>query len=164
VVSPSHLPFPIRDFLDISYPFTGKVTHLSHYLFGADRVPLLISPFLTIAGWIDNYGNLITIRSGTERIVIIGRHKVSPSRRVVSFDILLQAAVDIMEKQGGSVADRPRMIAAGEILRGGQSLVFAPVGERFRLMRRYVAVCDAAQIHLILVLNLMQSSSYSSPA
>jgi hypothetical protein len=83
---------------------------------------------------------------------------------VSKFDILLQAAVDIMEKQGGSVADRPRMIAAGEILRGGQSLAFASVGERFRLMRRYVAVCDAAQIHLILVLNLMQSSSYSSPA
>ncbi|KAJ8580951.1 cytochrome P450 [Rhizopogon salebrosus TDB-379] len=79
------------------------------------------SPFLTIAGWIDNYGPLITICSGTERIAIIGRHK---------------AAVDIMEKQGGSVADRPRMIAAGEIFRGGQSLAFAPVGERFRLMRR----------------------------
>jgi hypothetical protein len=84
VVSPSHLPLPIRDFLDISYPFTGKVSHLSHYLFGAGRVPLLISPFLTIAGWINNYGPLITIRSGTERIAIIGRHKVSPSRRVVS--------------------------------------------------------------------------------
>ncbi|KAG1723318.1 hypothetical protein EDB19DRAFT_2043807 [Suillus lakei] len=34
--------------------------------------------FLTIAGWIDEYGPLITIRSKFERIVIIGRYKVSP--------------------------------------------------------------------------------------
>ncbi|KAJ8579865.1 cytochrome P450 [Rhizopogon salebrosus TDB-379] len=79
------------------------------------------SPCLTVARWIDEYGPLITIRSGTERIVIIGRHK---------------AAVDIMERQGGSVADRPRMVAAGEILSGGQNLAFAPVGDRLRLMRR----------------------------
>jgi hypothetical protein len=59
---------------------------------------------------------------------------------VSKFDILLQAAVDIMERQGGSVADRPRMVAAGEILSRGQSLAFTPAGDRFRLMRRYVAV------------------------
>jgi hypothetical protein len=59
---------------------------------------------------------------------------------VSKLDILLQAAVDIMERQGGSVADRPRMIAAGEIISGGQNVTFAPAGDRFRLMRRYVAV------------------------
>ncbi|KAJ8580950.1 cytochrome P450 [Rhizopogon salebrosus TDB-379] len=79
------------------------------------------SPVLTVAGWIDEYGPLITIRSGTERIVIIGRHK---------------AAVDIMEKQAGSIVDRPRMVAAGEILSYGESLTFAHVGDRFRRMRR----------------------------
>ncbi|OJA08119.1 hypothetical protein AZE42_08437 [Rhizopogon vesiculosus] len=41
-----------------------------------------------------------------------------------------------MEMQGGSVADRPRMIAAGEILSGGHNLVFTPVGGRLRQMRR----------------------------
>ncbi|OAX37091.1 cytochrome P450 [Rhizopogon vinicolor AM-OR11-026] len=81
----------------------------------------LRNPFLTVAEWVDEYGPLITIRRGTEKIVIIGRHK---------------AAVDIMEMQGGSVADRPRMVAAGEILSGGHNLVFTPVGDRLRQMRR----------------------------
>ncbi|KAG1748503.1 cytochrome P450 [Suillus paluster] len=31
-------------------------------------------PFLTVAGWLDEYGPLITIRLGTERVVVIGRH------------------------------------------------------------------------------------------
>ncbi|KAG2032860.1 cytochrome P450 [Suillus americanus] len=78
-------------------------------------------PFLTIAGWIDEYGPLITIRSTSERIVIIGRYK---------------AAVEIMENQGKFVADRPRMIAAGEMLSGGMSIALAPFGDRFRRMRR----------------------------
>ncbi|KAG2137958.1 cytochrome P450 [Suillus clintonianus] len=77
--------------------------------------------FLTIARWIDQYGPLITIRSGAEKIVFIGRH---------------HAAMDIMEKQGGSLADRPRMVAAGEILSGGLSVAFAPAGDRHRRMRR----------------------------
>ncbi|KAG1736247.1 cytochrome P450 [Suillus lakei] len=78
-------------------------------------------PFLTIAGWIDEYGSLITIRSKFERIVIIGRYK---------------AAVEIMENQGKLTADRPRMIAAGEIFGGGMSIAFSPFGDRFRRMRR----------------------------
>ncbi|KAG0701299.1 cytochrome P450 [Suillus ampliporus] len=77
--------------------------------------------FLTIGGWIDEHGPLITIRSGTEKIVIIGRHN---------------AAVDIMEKQGASLADRPRRIAAGEMLDGGLSILFTPAGSRLRRMRR----------------------------
>ncbi|OAX37092.1 cytochrome P450 [Rhizopogon vinicolor AM-OR11-026] len=77
--------------------------------------------FLTVAGWIDEYGPLITIRRGTEKIVIIGRHK---------------AAVDIMERQGGSVASRPRMVAIGEMLTGGLSITFAPIGDTLRRMRR----------------------------
>jgi hypothetical protein len=60
----------------------------------------------------------------------------------------MQAAVDIMEKQGGSIADRPRMVAAGEILSYGESLTFAHVGDRFRRMRRY-AVCGTIQITTI---------------
>ncbi|KAG2137961.1 cytochrome P450 [Suillus clintonianus] len=75
----------------------------------------------TIAGWIEQYGPLITVRSGTEKIVIIGRH---------------QAAVEIMEKQGGSLANRPRMIAAGELLSGGLFVAFTPAGDRHRRMRR----------------------------
>jgi len=46
--------------------------------------------------------------------------------------------IDIMEKQSGSLADRPRLIAAGEILGGGLSVAFASSGDRFRRMRRFV--------------------------
>ncbi|KAG1728981.1 cytochrome P450 [Suillus paluster] len=77
--------------------------------------------FLTIAGWIDEHGPLITLRSGFQKIVIIGRYK---------------AVVDIMESQGGSLADRPRKVAAGEIFSGGLGIASAPFGDRFRRMRR----------------------------
>ncbi|KAG1748761.1 cytochrome P450 [Suillus occidentalis] len=79
------------------------------------------NPFLTVAGWIDEYGPLVTIRAGTEKIVIIGRHK---------------AVMEIMEKQGGSLADRPHLTAAGEMLNGGLSIGLVPAGERWRRMRR----------------------------
>ncbi|KAG1743394.1 cytochrome P450 [Suillus lakei] len=75
---------------------------------------------LTVAEWIDEYGPLITIRSGLQNIVIIGRHK---------------AAVDIMEKQGVLLADRPH-VAAGEILTRGLALALSHAGDRFRRKRR----------------------------
>ncbi|KAG1743392.1 cytochrome P450 [Suillus lakei] len=78
------------------------------------------NPSLTVAKWIDEYGPLITIRSGIESVVIIGRHK---------------AAMDIMEKQGGLLADRPYS-AAGEILTHGLSIVLTHAGDRFRRQRR----------------------------
>ncbi|KAG2141066.1 cytochrome P450 [Suillus clintonianus] len=77
--------------------------------------------FLTIAGWINEHGPLITVRSGLGKVVIIGRYK---------------AAMDIMENQGGTLADRPRMIAAGELFGGGLSIAYTPFGDRFRRMRR----------------------------
>ncbi|KAG1718603.1 cytochrome P450 [Suillus lakei] len=77
--------------------------------------------FLTVAGWIDEHGPLVTIRFGTEKIIVIGRYN---------------AVVDIMEKQGGSLADRPRLVAAGEILCGGLSIIFTPAGSMWRRMRR----------------------------
>jgi NADH:ubiquinone oxidoreductase subunit B-like Fe-S oxidoreductase len=51
---------------------------------------------------------VVTIHSGTEKIVIIGRHNVSSfiPGCLIKAQVLLQAAVDIMEKQGASVADR----------------------------------------------------------
>jgi len=44
--------------------------------------------------------------------------------------------MDIMEIQGGTLADRPRMIAAGELFGGGLSIAYTPFGDRFRRMRR----------------------------
>ncbi|KAG1855085.1 cytochrome P450 [Suillus tomentosus] len=78
-------------------------------------------PSLTVARWIDEYGPLITIRLGMQNMVIIGRYK---------------AAMDIMEKQGRALADRPRFVAAGEILSRGLSLGFCRVGDRLRRLRR----------------------------
>ncbi|KAG1816780.1 cytochrome P450 [Suillus subaureus] len=77
-------------------------------------------PFLVIARWIDEYGPVITIRSGFEKIVYIGRYK---------------AAVDIMEHQGKSVADRPPWISLG-IASGGMGFGSAPFGDRLNRMRR----------------------------
>jgi len=51
-----------------------------------------------------------------------------------------------MEKQGKTLGDRPRMIAAGEMLCGGLSIAFAPAGARFRRMRRFVVVCTTVQV------------------
>ena len=80
-----------------------------------------------------------------------------------NLDILLQAAVDIMERQGASLTDRPRMVAIGEILSGGLSIAFAHAGDRLRKMRRYVTHITHI-VHPICILNVMQGTSYSSPA
>ncbi|KAG2062915.1 hypothetical protein BDR04DRAFT_1235623 [Suillus decipiens] len=77
--------------------------------------------FLAIVGWINEYGPLITLRSGLRKFVVIGSYK---------------AAMDIMENQGAALADRPRMIAAGEIFSGGQSFTSTPFGEKLRQKHR----------------------------
>ncbi|KAG1748411.1 cytochrome P450 [Suillus paluster] len=79
------------------------------------------NPCLTVGKWIDEYGPLVTIRVGPHKMVIIGRYN---------------AAVDIMEKHGSSLADRPRLVAAGDILTGGMSIILTHVGNRLRRMRR----------------------------
>ncbi|KAG2067030.1 cytochrome P450 [Suillus decipiens] len=76
--------------------------------------------FLTKARWIEEYGPLVTIRSGTQNIVIIGRYK---------------AAMDIMEKQGRISADRPNLVAA-EILAHGLTVGLSRAGDRLRQKRR----------------------------
>jgi len=81
-------------------------------------------PFLTVAGWINEYGPVITIRSRFKKIVYIGRYK---------------AAVDIMEGQGKSVADRPHIISAG-INNGGMGFGNGPFGDRLLRMRRALHV------------------------
>ena len=62
----SHLPLPLGDFggtLCSLFP-KSKVLHFTHcLLFNADCVLSSIRSFLTVAGWIDEYGPLITIRS-----------------------------------------------------------------------------------------------------
>ncbi|KAG1769952.1 cytochrome P450 [Suillus placidus] len=80
------------------------------------------------AEWINTYGPIISLRVGPGKVmVIIGRH---------------QESNDIMEKEGGLLADRPRAVAAGEILSRGLRMILAPAGEQFRRLRK------AAHTHL----------------
>ncbi|KAI0345185.1 cytochrome P450, partial [Trametopsis cervina] len=67
------------------------------------------------------YGPVFSFTQGKNIFVVIGRH---------------QAAVDIMQKHGIDVADRPRMVAAGDIVSGGMRLLMTPNGERLRRLRR----------------------------
>ncbi|KIM51186.1 hypothetical protein SCLCIDRAFT_1169199 [Scleroderma citrinum Foug A] len=79
------------------------------------------------AEWINQYGSVISLRLGPKVMIIIGRY---------------QESVDIMEKEGGLLADRPRNVAVGEIMSGGLRMILAPAGEQFRRLRR------AAHTHL----------------
>ncbi|KAI9461381.1 cytochrome P450 [Boletus coccyginus] len=69
----------------------------------------------------EEYGPVFTLRQGTRIFIIIGRHR---------------AALEIMEKQGASLADRPRSIAAAETLSGGMRVVVEGTGDRLRRLRR----------------------------
>ncbi|OAX41186.1 cytochrome P450 [Rhizopogon vinicolor AM-OR11-026] len=53
-----------------------------------------------------------------------------------------QESVDIMQKEGGLLADRLRAVAAGEMLSRGLRMILSPAGEQFRRLRR------AAHTHL----------------
>lgn len=94
--------------------------------------------------WTQQYGPVFTIRQGLTTTVVIGR---------------LQAAMDIMEKEGAATVDRPRNISAGETLSGGMRVVLTPAGERFKKMRRYVLSFYNAEPHLSPILR----SEYCGP-
>ena len=48
----------------------------------------------------------------------------------------IKAAIDIMEKENASLVDRPRAIAAGEILSGDMRILLLGRGERWRKLRK----------------------------
>ncbi|OJA19218.1 hypothetical protein AZE42_10896 [Rhizopogon vesiculosus] len=74
-----------------------------------------------IAQWINEYGPVISLNKGKDVLVIVGRY---------------QEAIDIMEKQGASLADRPRSVAGSEILGRGMRFVQIGSGERIRKFRK----------------------------
>ncbi|KAF8632721.1 hypothetical protein AX15_001718 [Amanita polypyramis BW_CC] len=90
-----------------------------HWLFG-NTIPKVYA-YRKFEEWTQEYGPVFSLRQGFNTIVVVGR---------------LQAAMDIMEKEGSNTADRPRIIAAGETLSGGMRLLMTPAGERFKKMRR----------------------------
>ncbi|KIJ62870.1 hypothetical protein HYDPIDRAFT_176296 [Hydnomerulius pinastri MD-312] len=77
----------------------------------------------TLAEWVAEYGPVMTLRQGSQVIIIIGR---------------MNAATEIMEKEGGSLVDRPRQVAAGEILSHDMRILMIPSGERFRRLRKAI--------------------------
>lgn len=90
-----------------------------HWLLG-NAMPKSYAPF-QFAKWTEQYGPVFSLRQGRGIFVVIGRH---------------QAAVDIMEKEGANLADRPRSIAVQETLSGGMRIVTENSGDRLRRMRR----------------------------
>ncbi|KAG2121266.1 cytochrome P450 [Suillus clintonianus] len=72
------------------------------------------------------YGPIVSFRQGSQVIIVIGSIEHRP----------YQAATDIMEKEGGSLVDRPRSIAAGEMLSRGMRILMARSGDRFRRLRK----------------------------
>ncbi|KAG0696776.1 cytochrome P450 [Suillus ampliporus] len=85
-----------------------------------NNMPKSFAPF-QYAKWTEEYGPIFSFRQGPSIFVVIGRH---------------QAAVDIMEKEGASLADRPRSVAAQETLSGGLRTLLEGSGERWRRLRR----------------------------
>ncbi|KAF8956228.1 cytochrome P450 [Flammula alnicola] len=71
--------------------------------------------------WTQEYGPVFSLRQGFSTTIVVGR---------------LQAAIDIMEKEGAYLVDRPQNIAAGETLSGGMRMLLTPAGDRFKKMRR----------------------------
>ncbi|KAG1843662.1 cytochrome P450 [Suillus subluteus] len=90
-----------------------------HWLFG-NLLPSA-NQSQQFAEWINTYGPIISLQIGPGRVmVIIGRH---------------QEANDIMEKEGGVLADRPRAVAA-EIVSRGLYMILVRPGEQFRRLRK----------------------------
>ncbi|KAF9235334.1 cytochrome P450 [Melanogaster broomeanus] len=77
----------------------------------------------TLADWVARYGPVISLRAGSRVIIVIGR---------------LDAATEIMEKEGGALVDRPRSVAVGEMLSNNMRIVAAGSGEQFRRLRKAV--------------------------
>ncbi|KAG1807981.1 cytochrome P450 [Suillus subaureus] len=85
-----------------------------------NTMPKSYAPF-QFARWTEQYGPVFSLKQGHRIFVIIGRH---------------QAAVDIMEKEGANLADRPRSIAVQETLSGGMRILLERSGEKLRRVRR----------------------------
>lgn len=70
--------------------------------------------------WTQEYGPVFSLRQGLETIIVVGRY---------------DAAIELMEKEGASMADRPRSVGAGDTLSGGMRVLLTPHGERLKKVR-----------------------------
>ncbi|KAK0184452.1 cytochrome P450 [Armillaria mellea] len=85
-------------------------------LFVGNSIPTT-DAFLQFEKWTQQYGPVFSMKQGSQTTVVVGRY---------------QAACDIMEKEGASLVDRPRSIAAGDTLSGGMRVLLTPAGQRLK--------------------------------
>ncbi|EGN92976.1 hypothetical protein SERLA73DRAFT_11095, partial [Serpula lacrymans var. lacrymans S7.3] len=78
------------------------------------------APF-KVAQWTKHYGPVFSLRRGGAVYVVIGRH---------------QAAVEIMERESASLADRPYFVSAGETLESGMRVHDIHSGPTLNKLRR----------------------------
>ncbi|EIW81679.1 cytochrome P450 [Coniophora puteana RWD-64-598 SS2] len=76
-----------------------------------------------LAALADQYGGAYTLSAGSNKFVVVASY---------------EAALEIMEKAGGSTADRPRAVVGGELMARSGRLIFEGVGDHFRTVRKAV--------------------------
>ncbi|KAG6915377.1 hypothetical protein DXG01_011778 [Tephrocybe rancida] len=89
------------------------------WLFG-NKIPSAFA-YRKFEEWTKEYGPIFSLRQGLTTIIVIGRY---------------DCAVEVMEREGAALVDRPLSIAAGETLSGGMRVLLTPAGERFKKMRK----------------------------
>ncbi|KAF8553251.1 cytochrome P450 [Imleria badia] len=77
----------------------------------------------TFIDWAKEYGPVITLRQGSQIVIIIAE---------------VDAATEIMEKEGSALTDRPPMIAVNELLSGCKRITLIGSGERFHQLRKAI--------------------------
>ncbi|KZT68699.1 cytochrome P450 [Daedalea quercina L-15889] len=90
-----------------------------HWLFG-NALPGAYA-YRYYANMVNEYGPVVTFRYGRRTVCVVGRY---------------QAAVDILIKHSAETMDRPRAVAAHEILSGSMRVVLTGEGDRIKRMRR----------------------------
>ncbi|KAF8870113.1 cytochrome P450 [Mucidula mucida] len=91
----------------------------SAWLFG--RIIPEKYPFLQFEEWVKQYGPVFSLKRGSSVVIVIGRY---------------QEAIDLMEKCGAKISDRPRSIAASEIYSGGLRPLLLSNTPTWRIMSR----------------------------
>ncbi|OSC97213.1 cytochrome P450 [Trametes coccinea BRFM310] len=89
-----------------------------HWLFG--NAPPASYAYRQFAHLANIYGPIFTLRYGSRRLVVITR---------------VEPAVDIMVKQSHNLVDRPRAVAAGEVISGGMRTLILGAGDRLKKYR-----------------------------
>lgn len=88
---------------------------------GGNRLSIGPHAYRRFHEWSKEYGPVFSLKHGSKLIIVIASY---------------QAAIDIMQKHGSELADRPRSVAAGEIFSGDMRTLLVGAGERLKKLRR----------------------------